>query len=158
APPAMGLDTVLPTSTNASAPSASGHSGAIPTGPSSSGLGRSPRAATAAPSTSHRTQPTDSLGDLADLVTRCIELRGDVEEQEVHSHHANNDKETEIARTRLLTKKSHHQANASMLHQELQAAEGELERSKKLLERGFIKKSEVRATEGKIELLSRALR
>lgn len=99
-----------------------------------------------------------SLSTIADLVTRCIELRGDVEIQEVHVRHAGSDKEMEIARIRLRTKKRQYEAIESMLKQELRAAESQFAHSKKLHERGFISADELEAAERKVALLGRALR
>jgi glucokinase len=95
---------------------------------------------------------------LADVVTRCIELRGEVEIQGVNVRHATSKKEMEIAKIRLRTKKRQYQAIESMLKQELQAAEQAHVRSKKLHERGFVTTAEVQATESKIHMLTRALK
>lgn len=117
------------------------------------GLTRSPRSNNAT-----RQAPATSLSGLADVVTRCIELRGDVEIQEVNVRHATSEKEVEIAKIRLRTKKSQFKAIEAMLKDELRAAEQAHARSKKLHELNLITTSEVQATESKIHLLSRALR
>lgn len=91
-------------------------------------------------------------------MTRCIELRGDVEIQEVEVRHATSDKAMEIARIRLRTKKLQYEAISSMLRHELASAETEFARGKKLLAQGFISASELQATESRIALLARALR
>lgn len=99
-----------------------------------------------------------TLSATADLITRCIELRGEVEVQEVHLRHAKSEKEHEIAEIRVRTKKLQYDAIRTMLKSQLQAAERELERTKKLRKAGFVGASELQATESKIKLLSRALR
>ncbi len=116
------------------------------------GLARKPRAA----DNNRSTAPT-SLSSLADLVTRYIELRGDVEIQEVNVQHAQSEKESKIAQIRLRTKKSQFKAIQGMLKQELRAAEQAHAYSKKLHENGFVTAAEVQATESKIVLLARAL-
>lgn len=117
------------------------------------GLTSSPRSNNAT-----RQTPTTSLSGLADVVTRCIELRGDVEIQEVNVRHATSEKEMEIAKIRLRTKKSQFKAIEAMLKDELRAAEQAHARSKKLHELNLITTSELQATESTIHLLSRALR
>lgn len=135
-------------------PAVAGFPGALPaTAATSRSLTSSPRSNNAT-----RQAPTASLSGLADVVTRCIELRGDVEIQEVNVRHATSEKEREIAKIRLRTKKSQFKAIESMLKLELQAAEQAHMRSKKLHERGFVTTAEVQATESKIQMLTRALK
>ncbi|MGK0201527.1 MAG: beta-lactamase regulating signal transducer with metallopeptidase domain/LysM repeat protein [Planctomycetota bacterium] len=124
-----------------------------PTTTKASGLTHPPRAANTT-----RQAPASSLNGLADLVTRCIELRGDVEIQEVNVRHAQGNREMDIAKIRLRTKMSQWKAIESMVKQELAAAEQAHAHSKKLHERGFITASDLQATESKIVLLSRALK
>lgn len=119
--------------------------------------GTPPRLA-AVPSAPKPTRSNGPLSSLAELVTRCIELRGDVETQEVEVRHATSDKAMEIARIRLRTKKLQYEAISSMLRHELASAETEFARGKKLLARAFISASELQATESRIALLARALR
>ena len=71
--------------------------------------------------------------------------------------HAQSEKEAEITKIRLQTKKSQFKAIQGMLKQELRAAEQAHAYSKKLYENGFVTAAEVQATESKIVLLARAL-
>ena len=118
-----------------------------------------------APVANHDTNQADNRGrtsapsnsELANLITHYLELRGDVEIQEVHLRHAQSDKEKEIAEIQLRTKLRQHKALAAMLHNELQAATVELERAETLAEAGFVQKSDLFAIKNRVAMLKRAL-
>jgi beta-lactamase regulating signal transducer with metallopeptidase domain/LysM repeat protein len=99
-----------------------------------------------------------SLNDLSELVSRCLELRGDVEIQEVQVRHADSPKEKEIAQIKLRTKKSQYEALLATLRSELHTTEMQRHRNQRLHDNGLIPSSELHVSDSRVQLLKRALR
>ncbi|MCK5941029.1 MAG: LysM peptidoglycan-binding domain-containing protein, partial [Planctomycetes bacterium] len=116
-------------------------------------------AANPSPAPQPRRAPASrSLSGLAELVTRCIELKGDVDIAKVKVEGADSEPDRKIAIIRLRTKERQYEAVRSMLHGELESAEMELEHTAKLHEKGFVSQRELRAAERRIALLRQALK
>lgn len=133
--------------------------------------GRAPRAvgtaARHAP-TARRSQPratgqahaprADSLASLADMMTRCIELRGEIEIAKVDIDCAENERDRRVAKIRMRTTEEQLDAVRTMLKTELETAQMNLAHTAKLHDKGFVGEHEVRAAERHVAMLERALR
>lgn len=116
-----------------------------------------------------RPEPAGSLGstrgraldDVARVVTRCIELRGEVRIAEIELARAERGKQNgvvdpfdlEIARIRLDTSKAQLDAITNMLETELEVAQAELERLQALADAGAIGRHEVAEVSSFVQVL-----
>ncbi len=119
--------------------------------------------------TQPRPEPAGSLGstrgrsldDVARVVTRCIELRGEVRIAEIELARAERGKQNgvvdpfdlEIARIRLETSKAQLDAITNMLETELEAAQAELQRLQALANAGAIGRHEVAEVSSFVQVL-----
>ena len=109
---------------------------------------------------------SETLEGIANLVTRCIELRGEVKiaQIEVEQLAANGELgrskkfDLQIASVRLDTKRDQHKAISTMLKGHLKRAEDELKTVRTLFKRGYVSRTEVQRVEDRIDLLKRGLR
>jgi hypothetical protein len=115
-----------------------------------------------------RTTGTTSLRSptgVADLVTRCIELRGEVEIAEIEvaraAEAAKNGVQSEydirIAEVKLRTKRDQYKTLESMLRDEFESAMRERKAAAALAQKGFVSDADVDRLDNLIKLLKRAL-
>jgi LysM repeat protein len=101
----------------------------------------------------------------ADLVTRCIELRGEVEIAEIglaraaeaQQNGAESPYEVRIAEVKLRTKRDQHKTLESMLRDELESAMRERKAAAALARKGYVSDADVDRLDNLIKLLKRAL-
>jgi LysM repeat protein len=105
-----------------------------------------------------QTTRADSLAGLADLMTRCIELRGEIEIAKIDIECATTERDRRVAQIRMRTKEEQLDAMRSMLGTELETAEMNLAHAAKLHKNGFVSEQDVRAAERRVVMLKRALR
>ncbi|MFN3241743.1 MAG: M56 family metallopeptidase [Planctomycetota bacterium] len=105
-----------------------------------------------------RAPRSDSLSGLADLMTRCIELRGEIEIAKIDIECATTERDRRVAQIRMRTKEEQLDAMRSMLGTELETAEMNLAHAAKLHKNGFVSEQDVRAAERRVLMLKRALR
>lgn len=109
---------------------------------------------------------TRSIDGLAEVITRCIELRGQVRIAELQAARiqqsfdaGRTDKfDLEIAKIEADTKQRQYDAVRGLLEGEIHRAERNLEYTRKLHERGFVAESEVVSAEFDLQALHRAFK
>lgn len=99
---------------------------------------------------------TPSLSELATLVERCLELRGEVEIQKLRLASEKSAIESKIAEIRLQTKQKQYASLRSMLELQLKGAELRYQQVKALHQKGYVSSRELMQAEAILQLLKSA--